>query len=143
MLERIAAHMDVSIDELEKAVDADVDLDASKCAARVSKDGCMSQCVRPRRKGHELCEVHFKQAASNGGLKHGQYESSKRATAAPPHMPSASATKGAITVRLTTYMGLPYFYDHVSSRVYDVDTRALIGILTDNGLIEVNKDYLI
>ena len=138
MLERIAVYMDISIDELEKAADSGIDLDESKCVAKISKDGGTSQCVRLRKKTHELCELHFKQAM-NGGLKNGQYGSKPSvATASVP-----PATKGTITARLIAHKGISYFYDYVSSRVYNVDTKALIGIMTDNGLVEINKDYQI
>jgi hypothetical protein len=146
LFERIASHFEVSLDELLDIADPKpiIKVNSTKCLARIQKDKAIIQCTRPRKKGQCLCDIHLKKSNADG-LTFGMLQDVDSSTGTEPKAKPLveGGEKQGIEVRLMTYRGVEYFYDYKTSRMYDVDTHKLVGIMTEKNVLEFDKAYVI
>lgn len=156
IIERLSIHFNLDIKEIAQIVNLSqnaMSINVHNCLAKVVKGKTFMQCMRLKKKGHveNLCDAHIKKSRSPGGLTHGMFthdnldkNNDKNKTYADEDEDvDVRNDKTSIEVRLMIHKGREYLHDFVSGRIYDTNAHCLVGILTNKGVLEFDKTYLI
>lgn len=154
IIERLSIHLNLNVNELKEILEASqkeiVPIRSNNCLAKIIKGKAITQCMRLRKKGvsEPLCDAHLKKATSATGLAHGMFienATNYYNNDAPLYADedAISSNSKSIEVRLMIHRGREYLHDFISSRMYDPTTHRLVGILTEKGVLEFDKKYLL